>query len=107
VSTEKDTSLPQDSRQRLQEKILTDYPRLGPDDTFQFGCHPGVSCFNRCCGDVNIFLSPYDVLRLKKRLGMKSSDFLDQYALLPVQKDMRRPGVVLRRNDDEAKPARS
>ena len=103
MSTEKDTSLPQDSRQRLQEKILTDYPRLGPDDTFQFGCHPGVSCFNRCCGDVNIFLSPYDVLRLKKRLGMKSSDFLDQYALLPVQKDMKTPVVVLRMNDDEAK----
>ena len=34
-------------QERLQEKILEDYPRLGPNDTFQFGCHPGVSCFNR------------------------------------------------------------
>ena len=57
-----------DPTQQLQEKILEDYPRLGPDDTFQFACHPGVSCFNRCCGDVNIFLSPYDVLRLKTGL---------------------------------------
>ena len=71
---------PAGPRERLQEQILTDYPRLGPDDTFKFACHPGVSCFNRCCGDVNIFLSPYDVLRMKKRLGMTSGDFLEQYA---------------------------
>jgi Fe-S-cluster containining protein len=92
-----------DPREKLQEKILADYPRLGPDDTFKFGCHPGVSCFNRCCGDVNIFLSPYDVLRMKKRLEMTSGDFLDKYAVLPVQKDMRTPVVMLRMNDDKEK----
>ncbi len=87
----------------LEKKILEEYPRLGPDDTFKFSCHPGISCFNRCCGDVNIFLSPFDVLRLKRRLGMKSGDFLDKYALLPVQKDMRTPVVILRMNEDESK----
>jgi hypothetical protein len=92
-----------DPREPLQERILADYPRLGPDDTFQFGCHPGVSCFNQCCGDVNIFLSPYDVLRMKRRLGMNSTDFLEKYALLPVHKDMKTPVVVLRMKDDEAK----
>jgi len=40
---------------------------------------------------------------MKKRLGMKSSDFLDKYAILPVQKDMKTPVVVLRMNDDEAR----
>jgi Fe-S-cluster containining protein len=93
----------EDSRRELEERILKDAPRLGPDDKFKFACHPGVSCFNKCCGDVNIFLSPYDVLRMKNRLGMRSSDFLDKYALLPVQKDMKTPVVVLRMNDDEAK----
>jgi len=92
-----------DPRERLQEQILSDYPRLGPDDTFKFACHPGVSCFNRCCGDVNIFLSPYDVLRMKRRLGMTSGDFLEEYALMPIQKDMKTPVVMLRMNDDEAK----
>ena len=91
------------SHRELEEKILKDSPRLGPQDTFKFGCHAGVSCFNLCCHDVNIFLSPYDVLRLKKRLGMKSSDFLDEYAILPVQKNMTTPVVVLRMNDDEEK----
>jgi len=87
----------------LEEKILEDTPRLGLDDKFKFGCHPGVSCFNKCCHDVNIFLSPYDVLRLKNRLGMTSTELLDKYALLPVQKDMKTPVVVLRMNDDETK----
>ena len=61
-----------EAAEKLQEKILEDFDRLGPDDQFTFGCHPGVSCFNCCCSDVNIFLSPYDVLRLKQRLGMTS-----------------------------------
>jgi Fe-S-cluster containining protein len=96
-------SLPDDPRQQLQERILADYPRLGPQDTFKFACHPGVSCYNKCCGDVNIFLSPYDVLRMKKRLGMTSTEFLEKYALMPVQKDMKTPVVMLRMSEDEAK----
>jgi Fe-S-cluster containining protein len=92
-----------DQHERLKEKILKNYPRLGLDDKFKFSCHPGVPCFNSCCSDVNIFLSPYDVLRLKKRLGMKSSDFLKEYTILPVQKDMKTPVVMLRMSDDESK----
>jgi Fe-S-cluster containining protein len=43
------------------------------------------------------------VLRIKKRLGIKSSDFLEKYTLLPIQKGMTTPVVLLRMNDDEAK----
>jgi Fe-S-cluster containining protein len=103
MSDEESSASPVDARRELEEKILKDSPRLGPDDRFEFACHPGVSCFNRCCGDVNIFLSPYDVVRMKKRLGMTSSDFLEKHALMPVQKDMKTPVVVLRMKDDEAK----
>ncbi|MFC1575306.1 YkgJ family cysteine cluster protein [Gemmatimonadota bacterium] len=80
---------------------MADQARLGPKDTFKFGCHPGISCFNTCCSDVNIFLSPYDVLRLKNRLGISSTDFLQKHTLLPVQKDMTTPVVILRMNEDE------
>jgi hypothetical protein len=103
MSDETQPGLPRDPHEQLQERVLQEYPRLGPDDTFRFACHPGVSCYNKCCGDVNIFLSPYDVLRLKRRLGMTSTEFLEQYTLLPVHKEMRTPAVVLRLNDDEAK----
>jgi len=90
-------------RNALEEKILADHPRLGPDDTFRFRCHPGVSCFNTCCADVNIFLSPYDVLRLSERLGINSTEFLEKYTLLPVQKEMRTPVVLLKMGDNDAK----
>jgi Fe-S-cluster containining protein len=93
----------QGEHQELKDSILREFPRLSTEDTFEFSCHPGVACFNRCCADVNIFLSPYDVLRIKRRLGMKSSVFLARYALLPVQKQMKTPVVALRMNDDEAK----
>jgi Fe-S-cluster containining protein len=92
-----------DPRKLLEEKILADQSRLGPDDKFKFGCHPGISCFNTCCSDVNIFLSPYDVLRLTERLGISSTEFLEKHTLLPVQQDMNTPVVLLRMNEDEAK----
>jgi Fe-S-cluster containining protein len=93
-----------DPRARLANRILSDAPRLGPDDTFTFACHPGVSCFTECCADVNIFLSPYDVLRMKRRLGMSSREFLETYTLLPVQKEMTTPVVMLRMGEGEGKP---
>lgn len=92
-----------DQRELLKETILEDHTRLGPNDTFKFGCFPGISCFNTCCSDVNIFLSPYDVLRLKQRLGISSTEFLEKYTLLPVQKDMTVPVVLLKMQENEKK----
>ncbi len=101
MSDDGNTLKTEDPRELLQEKILADQARLGPDDSFKFGCHPGISCFNTCCSDVNIFLSPYDVLRLKERLGISSTEFLKKYTLLPIQRDMTTPVVLLKMNEDE------
>ncbi|HID77321.1 MAG TPA: YkgJ family cysteine cluster protein [Planctomycetaceae bacterium] len=90
-------------RHPLEERILRDAPRLGPEDTFRFGCRPGISCFNRCCADVSIFLSPYDVLRMKRRLGISSGQFLEQYTIMPVHGAMKTPIVLLRMRDDAGK----
>lgn len=49
------------------------------EDVFNFSCHEGLECFNTCCRDISIFLSPYDVLRLKNSLGLTSQEFLDKY----------------------------
>jgi len=87
--------------QRLKEEILKEYPRLKPDAEFSFGCHPGVPCFNACCADVNIFLTPYDIIRLKKRLGISSEEFLKKYTLMPFDKNLNYPVVLLQMNDDE------
>lgn len=92
-----------DIRGGLEQKVLEEYPRLGPSDSFGFSCHPGIKCFNKCCGDVNIVLTPYDVLRMKQRLGITSTEFLEKHTLLPVSKDMKTPMVLLRMNEDEDK----
>ena len=57
--------------EKLKRAVLDEYPRMDLDSTFKFSCHPKVSCFNQCCRDVNIFLTPYDVLRMKKRLASR------------------------------------
>jgi len=87
----------------LKKTILEQYPRLDEDDKFTFSCHPGVSCFNQCCSDVNIFLTPYDVLRLKNRLGISSQEFLDKYTQLVADRKQQLPAVQLRMTETETK----
>lgn len=88
---------------RFREKIMTEYDRLGPDDAFRFACHPGVPCFNACCSDVNIFLTPYDVLRLKNAVGLESGEFLDRYTQIPIAEKQRYPIVMLKMQSNETK----
>lgn len=52
---------------------------LGLDDEFRFRCHKGIACFNRCCENIDILLTPYDIVRLKNRLDMTSREFIDRY----------------------------
>jgi len=38
---------------------------LDGDKVIQFRCHKDVKCWNACCSNIDITLTPYDVLRLK------------------------------------------
>ncbi len=87
-------------RSEMGQQILKDYPRMKATDKFQFACHPGISCFNQCCNDVNIFLTPYDIIRLKNRLGISSSEFLKKYTIIPLDENLKHPVVMLRMDDD-------
>jgi Fe-S-cluster containining protein len=88
----------------LTEKgILEDSPRMDLDTKFNFQCGPCMECFNRCCSDVAILLSPYDVLRLKNGLRMSSSEFLEKYTLTMRSKDKRVPVVFLRMDEESRK----
>jgi len=91
-----------DQFEELKQRILDEADRLGLDDSFTFSCNPGVSCFNECCGDVNIVLTPYDVLRLKRRLGMSSTELLQRYTIKPFTKDQKLPVVLLKMDDGRA-----
>lgn len=52
---------------------------LGLQDRFRFRCHKGIPCFNKCCENTDILLTPHDVVRLKNRLDVSSRAFIDRY----------------------------
>jgi len=70
-----------------------------PDEQFRFACSPGVACFNECCRDLNQFLYPYDILRLKKGLGMSSAEFLERYTTQHIGPESGLPIVALQTTD--------
>lgn len=87
----------------LKETILKEYPRLTVDDSFRFACHKQLKCFNQCCADVNIFLTPYDILRMKKHLGLTSDEFLERYTFMPIERNQQYPVVMLEMVDSDKK----
>ncbi len=95
------TDLPE--MDRMKESILKDTPRLGEDDKFRFACLKHLPCFNACCCDVNIVLTPYDVVRMKHALGISSEEFLEKYCLVASSRSQRLPIVLMRLKEDEAK----
>ncbi len=74
--------------------------QMKADDRFTFGCHPKVACFTRCCADINIILTPVDVLKLSRRLGITTSEFIHRHTVVPLTKDLQLPVVMLRMGDD-------
>ena len=70
--------------------------RLGPDSKFQFKCHPGVKCFNQCCRDINIILTPFDIIKLKTRLELSSEEFLALYTEPHILEKTDMPVVTLK-----------
>lgn len=74
--------------------------RLEDHDTFRFRCHPGLACFNQCCRNLNLFLYPYDVLRLKGCLGLTSDEFLDTHVDVVLRPGSHFPDVLLHMADN-------
>ena len=55
--------------------------RLTLDELFSFHCHPGVSCFTDCCRELELVLTPYDVLRLRLATGLDSAALHQRYII--------------------------
>jgi len=87
----------------LKKEILENYDRLKLGDSFKFLCHKEITCFTQCCRDINIFLTPYDVLRMKNGLGITSGEFLREYTVSPFTKDQKLPVVILKMEDSPEK----
>ncbi len=75
--------------------------RLKAYDKFHFRCHSDLECFNLCCRNLNLFLYPYDVIRLKNNLDISSDVFLDRYVDMVMRKNNFYPDVLLKMSDSE------
>lgn len=74
--------------------------QLQEGESFCFKCHPGVPCFTDCCQQLDLALTPYDVVRLKEVLGLTGKDFLEQYAVLEYEEGDIFPRVYLAMKND-------
>jgi hypothetical protein len=77
--------------------------RIKQKSHFNFQCDPDVSCFNLCCRNLNLFLYPYDVLRLKNNLNISSSQFIDQYTDIVMREESFFPDVLLKMTETQNK----
>lgn len=76
--------------------------QLSLDDKFQFRCHRGIACFNKCCENIDILLTPYDIVRLKNHFGISSREFIDGYTYDFSMDGHGMPGLKLRTKENSA-----
>jgi uncharacterized protein len=77
--------------------------RIQEGVSFRFRCHPQIGCFNQCCRNLNLFLYPYDVVRLKSRLEISSDELLDRYVDVVLRSGNHFPDVLLRMAENSEK----
>jgi Fe-S-cluster containining protein len=85
---------------RGDHPVEPDLTPIALQDTFCFSCSPAVPCFNECCRDLNQFLTPYDILRLKNHLGLSSGQFLKQYTSQHIGPETGLPIITLEPGDN-------
>lgn len=84
----------------MSVQLPADFVRINGTTRFSFACHPGVPCFTECCRQLDLALTPYDVLRLKNRLQMHSGRFLEQYVIIEWDRRLLFPQCYLTMIDD-------
>jgi Fe-S-cluster containining protein len=70
---------------------------------FKFACHKGKECYTHCCSDLNLILTPYDIIRMKNRLGLTCDQFLAVYTKAEILSRTRLPVIRLQMTNDEKK----
>jgi Fe-S-cluster containining protein len=85
-------------------EFLDSLPEIKADGIFRFDCNPDVPCFNRCCAELTLPLTPYDALRLRRRLGMSGGDFLRRFTTVRSFPDTGFPLPMLRMLDGPGAP---
>jgi len=74
--------------------------KLTLDSRFKFRCHKKIGCFTKCCSNIDIMLTPYDIIRMKKRIGISSEEFLGLYTVIDIEEKTSHPFVLLKMAED-------
>ncbi len=74
------------------------------NNTFSFACNETIPCFTKCCHNADMFLYPYDIIRLKQNLGMTSEEFLVKHTITAFRDNPFFPSVMLKMSDDQGHP---
>ncbi len=84
----------------MSNELPENFHQVDSTDKFCFSCHPGVPCFTECCRELDLALTPYDVLRLKNHLQLHSGNFLEQFVIIEWEEGMVFPVCYLTMVDD-------
>lgn len=74
-----------------------------PGKSFRFKCYREIGCFTRCCAALRLQLTPYDILRIKNRLGVSSDEFLEKHGETFFEEHSRFPLLRLKMQEDPQK----
>jgi len=77
--------------------------QLGLGSKFKFECHKNIKCFTDCCRGIDIMLTPYDILTMRKKLELTSEEFLAGFTTPQILEKADLPVVTLKLLDDEKK----
>ncbi len=78
--------------------IVFDPKDLTLEDEFSFRCYKGIVCFNKCCYDVKLVLSPYDLLRLKRGLKLNTEELIEKYGEFFIGEVTQLPVITINMN---------
>jgi Fe-S-cluster containining protein len=84
----------------MRNMSAVDPVQLSLQSRFRFRCHKAISCFTKCCSNIDIMLTPYDIVVLKERIGITSEEFLDHYTYIRTDDKGCFPLFFLRMKDD-------
>ena len=80
--------------------------RYSGKDTLCFDCHKGVSCWNACCFDTDILLTPFDLLRLARHFEARPADIVRLFGTPAVHDKSNMPVVKLKMLEQDGRKER-
>ena len=72
---------------------------IEPGTRLRVECRPGLNCFGTCCA-TDVSLTPYDIARMRRHLGIDTHRFLSAYCLSRVDSHTGFPCVLVKSKED-------